>query len=262
MIRIERTNYNRFIECARQCRSNEVYPLSIAESVQSGDIFMDDSGKAALFWHYCGFAYLSGDLTAEFLDEIYKTFYCGETKKRFLLITEDANVVSCFDNKENVLLDRRAEYIYADPGNEDLTPADPGDKDLTLADRYTIERITEENICKIQGKIVPSFSWDSENRFLRNGFGYAAFDGNTFAGAAFSAAVSSCEVDIGVETAVLYRRQGIAKVLGDRMCREILRRGKRPVWAHAISNTGSMRNALSIGFKCRQINSVVKRLMK
>ena len=35
-----------------------VYPRSIIEGFQQGDVFTD--GKAALFWHNCGFAFLCG----------------------------------------------------------------------------------------------------------------------------------------------------------------------------------------------------------
>lgn len=248
MKEIDRKKYYHFLEYARQCKSNAVYPMSIAESIQSGDIFTNDSGQAVLFWHYCGFAYLSGELTPEFLNEIYQVFYCCETKNRFILITEDPDVVRFFREKENILVNERAEYTFDNLKHDNIT----------LPDYYRIERITDKNIYEIHGKIVPSFSWNDEAAFLKNGFGYAAFYGNDFAGVAFSAAISSDEVDIGIETAEEYRGQGIAKALGSRMCREIIESGKKPVWAHAVSNVGSRRTALSIGFTCKQINYVIR----
>ena len=83
-------------------------------------------------------------------------------------------------------------------------------------------------------------------------------DGDTVAAVAFSASVSTEEVDIGVETAEPYRRKGLAKALVGRMCRDIVSMKKKPVWAHAASNTGSMQTALSAGFSVDRINTVIK----
>ena len=79
----------------------------------------------------------------------------------------------------------------------------------------------------------------------------------SFAAVAFSSAVSPEEVDIGVETAETYRHHGLASYLAYKMCEEIMRQGRRPVWAHAETNTGSQKTALSIGFKPCGINSVI-----
>ena len=74
---------------------------------------------------------------------------------------------------------------------------------------------------------------------------------------AFSSAVGPEEVDIGVETAETYRHHGLAFYLAYKMCEEIIKQGKKPVWAHAEMNNGSQKTALSVGFKLRGINTVI-----
>ena len=51
-----------------------MYPLSIAENRQYGDIFVDNviDPHSVLFWHYCGFAYLTGEASDTVLKEIRK----------------------------------------------------------------------------------------------------------------------------------------------------------------------------------------------
>ncbi|MDE6032182.1 MAG: hypothetical protein K2G32_11230 [Oscillospiraceae bacterium] len=49
----------------------EVYPRSIAEGFQQGDIFINS--RSALFWHYSGFAFTYGDYDENFLEDIYET---------------------------------------------------------------------------------------------------------------------------------------------------------------------------------------------
>ncbi len=81
----------------------------------------------------------------------------------------------------------------------------------------------------------------------------ASIDG-VCCGSAFSSAVSAYEVDIGVEVNPDHQGRGMATVLVRRMCEEIISQGRKPVWAHAESNTASMRTALKSGFIQKKIN--------
>lgn len=239
-----------FVEYAKKTSSNRVYPLSIAEGYQSGDIITDNVNHCALFWHYCGFAYLSGKVTESFLNRICEDYFCKETKRRFVLITDDEKVIQFFEGKEGLVMDQRKEYRFRD--------------DMTFSEEdfntdLKIERINDSNIKAIQGRIIPALSWDSDEAFLKNGFGYVAMDGEKFAAIAFSAAVSSEEVDIGVETNEAYRNRGLAKIVARYMIREILSIGKIPVWAHAAGNTASMKTALGVGFKEIHCNTIIRK---
>ena len=242
-----------YIEYAKITSSNRVYPLSIAEGYQNGDIITDnvDDVQCVMFWHYCGFAYLSGKVTEPFLNRICEDYFRKETKRRFVIITDDEKVIQFFEGKEGLVMDQRKEYRFSDGVTfyeEDFNT------DLK------IEKINAYNIKAIQGRIIPAFSWDSDDAFLKNGFGYVAMDGEQFAAIAFSAAVSSEEVDIGVETNEAYRNRGLAKILSRYMIREILTLGKTPVWAHAAGNVGSMKTALGVGFREIKCNTVIRKI--
>ena len=50
MKKISKTNYTKYIEAAKKCTANRVYPLSIATGIQTGDIYADERG-CVLFWH-------------------------------------------------------------------------------------------------------------------------------------------------------------------------------------------------------------------
>ncbi len=241
-----------YVEYAKMTGSNRVYPLSIAEGYQSGDIIADSINdvQCVMFWHYCGFAYLSGKVTEPFLNRIYEDYFCKEIKRRFVLITDDEKVIQFFEGKDGLAMDQRKEYRF----NNDVTfSAEDFNIDLR------VERIDDSNIEFIQGRIVPAFSWDSSDTFLKKGFGYIAMDGDKYAAVAFSAAVSSEEVDIGVETNEAYRNRGLAKILAIHMIREILNIGKTPVWAHAAGNTASMKTSLGVGFKEIHCNTVIRK---
>ena len=76
-------------EFARNCTSNVVYPLSITEGFQDGNVIFSDDSKTALFWHYCGFAYLSGSVEDSFLEKIYQDYFVKKQDRRFVLITDN-----------------------------------------------------------------------------------------------------------------------------------------------------------------------------
>ena len=250
MEKVSGNNYRNYILWAKENTANVVYPCSIAEGFQSGDIYVDADAdlRAVFFWHYCGFGYISGKASDKLMSDIYSEMISSHSGRRLVLITSDDDVTAFFRDK-NVLIDSRAEYSYLHQGSS------------LAIDRnaFRIEQIDSENISKIEGRIIPSFSWESSEQFLKKGFGYVALDQGRVCAAVFSAAVSSFEVDIGVETHQEYRRLGLAAVLADRMCEHIIEIGKKPVWAHSVSNKGSMNTALKCGFVQDRINTVIKK---
>jgi len=327
MRKVSEEDYKNFISWALSNTADRVYPCSIAEGFQSGDIYVNDCDelRAVFFWHYCGFGYISGKASEDFLQDIYDKMLFNQSGRRLVLITADDDVTAFFSGRD-VSTDLRVEYNYlpmhgtisivsrenqteqivtedvSQNGNPQTRNASgdviqnvyaparnvsgdiiqngfqlernaPGDitQNINKPDwiesgkiyqkekDYQIERITRENISNIEGRIIPSFSWETPERFLKNGFGYAAIDHGKVCAVAFSAAVSYDEVDIGVETHEDYRRRGLAAVLAGRMCEHIISIGKKPVWGHSISNKGSMNTALKCGFVQRNINTVISK---
>ena len=160
-----------------------------------------------------------------------------------LLITDDDLVINLF-RQTGAEIGTRIEYEHT--GNVDIMPS-----------CIDIRKIDSDNIHAITGRIIPSFSW-KETEFLKNGCGYAAFDRERYCGTAFSAAVSSEEIDIGVETDPEYRGRGIASALVQRLCAAAVSQGKKPVWAHGETNAGSMHTALRCGFLQSRINAAIR----
>jgi hypothetical protein len=165
------------------------------------------------------------------------------------LITDSEHSSNYYSGNNDLRIDKRIEYTHG--GITEHRPI--------LDDNYIIESITADNIGDIRGRITPSFSWKDRDVFLRNGFGFMARskEDGSFAAVAFSSAVSPEEVDIGVETAETHRHHGLASYLAYKMCEEIMRQGRKPVWAHAETNAGSQKTALSVGFNPCRINTVI-----
>ena len=223
--------------------ANTVYPMSIAEGFQTGDIYVNDGDEitSVVFWHYCGFGFISGTPSKSFLDEI--TDLDGD--RRLILITNEDWIADFYRERSYEISDR-IEFIW---GGEY--------KPVPVNEEFSIEPITSDNILSIKGRIVPSFSWSSPQEFLENGYGYVAIKDGGICAVAF-AAVSSEEVDIGVETYEEYRKKGLSSALTSKMIGRILEEGKKPVWSCAKSNEASQRTAIKAGFKPAGVNKVIK----
>ena len=97
MRRIDTSKYSEYIEYAEQCTANHVYPLSIATGTQDGDIYIDNIG-CVVFWHSCGFVYISGNVGPDALETIYQEFLVKDSERRFLLITDSELVTEYYRN--------------------------------------------------------------------------------------------------------------------------------------------------------------------
>ena len=236
MKKIESTEIREMIPAAEAASGDAVYPLSVAEGIQTGEICT--SGDAVLFRHQCGFAFLSGKPDDTVLRETEECMLSAQAQQqRFVLITEDAAVISYFGNRPGIASGRRIYYEAAKAAPE-----------FDLPEGYELRRTDAELAEKLTGKIVPSWSWPSTEQFLQNGIGYCILHGDDIAASAFTAAVTEKYTDIGVETAEAYRRSGLAKIAAAAVMREVQAQGKLPVWAHKTTNLGSLKVAEALGF--------------
>ncbi|MBO4290197.1 MAG: GNAT family N-acetyltransferase [Lachnospiraceae bacterium] len=264
MRKIETAQYSEFIAKARANTANQIYPASIAEGIQEGDIYVSDADDAAavLFWHYCGFAFITGEPSERFLRQLSEDV-CFSQDRRMVLITHDEAVVRFFKDR-GYETGGRIEYCYGEAaGRAPESDAASGHAPETESvegeafSPFRLERIDRENYDRITGRISPRFSWQSAEEFLKKSFGFAAFEGDTYCGTAFASGISSKEADIGVEVVPEYRGRGLASALVRRACAEALARGKQPVWDHHASNIASGRTARRCGFVQKQVNTFI-----
>lgn len=237
------TDYGKIAYLTEGITVEKVYPLSILEGFQDGEIFVDDEENptAALIWHYCGFANIAGDYNEEFIAEVMQMMLNppeGHSGRMALQTDDDGRLQELIMRTPNV--ERNERYIFSFAGEKN---------DIPKTTDASPEPISSENYELMCGRIVPTFSWQSKEDFLRNGFGYFLIRDGRMAACAFSSGISGEYVDIGVETAEEYRGKGYGKIVAAAMVKETLRRGKIPVWACDTRNEASMKLALSAGFE-------------
>ncbi len=211
-----------------------VYPRSVTEGFQTGE--MTVIGKAMIIWHYCGFAHILSSCDADSLDQIYDIMTKGD--RRMVLFTDSADIVKYLKGK-GAKASTRIFYEYG---------GDTPDPDSLLPEGFAFREMDSELIDRLEGRIVPSFSWDDKEKFLASGKGFCVMHGDTPASWAFSAAVCSTQTDIGVETAPDWQKRGLAVAAAVKMAEYVKSQGKTPVWACNEENIASARTAEKAGF--------------
>ncbi len=246
-------DYVQYIDIANLNQCGRVYPCSVAEGNQSGDIFVSsaDAGEV-MFWMHCGFAYHSSNISDEFLEEIYAFMMDKNIPRRFLLMTDSEMVENYFKVKEDVVLERRYLFEYA---------VDSEIIEMHMPDGFELKEMDENLLAKISGNIVPALFWSDMQEFLSKGKGYCAVHNEEVASWAFSAAVSSQEIDIGIETNPKYQKRGLGMIVAQQMMKYAIEQGKKPVWACHYQNTASAKLAEKLGFIKSGECIIIKRKM-
>lgn len=244
MVLLEQADYPLAVEMAKQVAVDKVYPLSIAEGFQAGEIFADSAEhpRVLLYWHACGFGFTAGELHEDFVREIVgfmRNPRQNHGGRLALEAGEDAVLERLLLSDDHIRKQEQNSFAFVGAANDEI-----------LADTEILP-ITAENCGRLTGRITPRFSWDSAAQFLSHGFGYCILHEGEFAACSFSAGISRAYVDIGVETAERFRGKGYGRRVVSRMIAEILRRGQIPVWQCHVSNEASKRLAQSQGFVLR-----------
>ena len=235
-------DYRKIDHLLDQLKIEKVYPLSIVEGVQKGEIFVDndETPTAALIWHYCGFANILGAYDERFIEETMKMMQDppeGHSGRMALQTENDRRLEGMILNTPRVA--RYERYIFEFAGEKGSMPKTP---------EAELKGIKADNYELMKGRIVPTFSWENKEEFITNGFGYCLIKDGQMLACAFASGISKDYVDIGVETAEECRGKGYGRIVSAAMIKETLRRGKTPAWGCDTRNEASMKLACSVGF--------------
>ena len=239
MEKLNQTSYQSIIQQIEKTPCGTVYPLSIAEMSQYGDIYKDDD--SVLLWHYCGFAFLYGSCDNFFLEAIYNMFLSSSSdlSRRFILFSANSRVIEFFRNKHDIVFGKRYNFEY---------PLDDPFIRGEIRPDYQICQINKDIFHTIQGRITPLFSWRDASEILEHGMGYCVLQQKKAVSWAFSAAVSRDELDIGIETVSDFRQMGLGLAAAEKMIQFCFEQHKRPVWSCDVNNTASQKIAEKLGF--------------
>ena len=238
MHKVKTDDFSNYLSFAENAECGKVYPLSIVQGFQPGEIFTDKEiePRAVMFWHKNGFAFISGETSASFHEEIYSLM--SSENKRLVVLSNDRKISDWFSAKEDLVIEERT--LFSHSGHCGLFPAPAG---------YTIVELDEKVIDKLEGRIVPASFWNDTEQFISKGRGFCAiYDGAPVAWA-FTSAISRKQIDIGIEVCPDHRGKGLAVLLASFMVHYVMSVGKEPVWGCHTTNIGSCKTAARVGFE-------------
>lgn len=225
------SEYRSFIPLAEKTGFGSVYPLSVAQGFQSGQIYR--FGSCILFRHRSNFSFFTGTPGKEELRELHDLTVSEGLK----LMCSDADICGRICSMGGLELIPRDNYSYP----RDIAP------DVKLHEGFSLQKIDEKLFGSITGRVSPSLYWRDYEEFRRSGTGICVMCGSEPVSWAFTSAVSSTEADIGIETSEPYRHRGLTAAAAAALIGEILP-GRRPTWCCQRSNLGSSRTAKKLGF--------------
>lgn len=234
MKKIQLSEFSDLNSLAGAAGYGSIYAQSVVQGFQQGDVYR--LGEGAVVHHLCGFALLCGAVEQAQLEELYTALHGG---RRCVLFCQSGDVSGYFERAQGIKAERRLFYEFKKGAANEWD----------LPEEFEIKEIDAGSISRLDGRITPSFSWESSERFLAKGKGFCVMHGQVPAAWAFSAAVSDDEIDIGVETLESYRGKGLAAAAANEMIRYALAVGKKPVWACHAGNVGSQKVAEKLGFE-------------
>lgn len=102
MNKIKPADYGGHIKYIDKKSCGAVYPYSIAEGFQQGDVYADS--RSALFWHYSGFAFLCDEYGEDVLD--FASNLLVNADRRFILFVDDECAENYFRKNKNTVIEK------------------------------------------------------------------------------------------------------------------------------------------------------------
>ncbi len=241
MFALPTIEFSKVVHLADHSSSNRVYPLSVVEGVQTGKVFVNsvENPTCALIWHYCGFYYLLGEPDELFLTESAELIRRQKNNLKCFIIEDNNPQCDAYFSKEPDII-RQERYRFSLDESKDIS--------FTIPPGFQLKELDADMLARLEGKIIPSFSWDSMSEFLDKGKGFCLLYGEEIASVAFSSGISHDEIDIGIETKEAFRMQGLAAIVAKKMIQYVLEVGKTPTWECHMGNLGSKHTAEKVGF--------------
>ena len=245
----EDVNEPRLKAFINEIHADQIYIYSMLENRQKGRVFVDNVNdiQNVIFWHYCGFAYVAGNGENEAFNHMLGRLIQGDyeaNQSRFILAVAEENWKEVLRqlSKSNTIYER-TRYQFKFNTQKFMI------EDWKVPEGYELKEIDKDIINKLQGRIIPSFSWESAETFLQKGKGMCLIHNGEIACNAFSAAIGNGQMDIGIETNPNYRGKGLGKIIAAQMVDYALRNGFEPIWGCDSENLGSSSIAQSVGYE-------------
>ncbi|MBN2041764.1 MAG: GNAT family N-acetyltransferase [Spirochaetes bacterium] len=264
MILLEPEKYRTAANVVKELKINNLFARSVLEKHINGFVYADnaDDPMSFLIVHPYGMSLLVGKTeNKDFNSEFYK--FClnidkkrdkiswlqvyPETLNRHLSDLLGDSLVRFNNDSETDIKNIVEEYTRV---NFKFNTAKYINFRLNyIYDNYNIVRTDREIFDSLQGNVIPGYFWNNADDFINYGAGFTLLIEGNPASTAYSAFIHDNQLEIGIETAENYRRNGYALYSCSALIDYCLKNNYEPVWACRLDNTGSYNLAQKLGFE-------------
>jgi RimJ/RimL family protein N-acetyltransferase len=225
-------------------RVNTGFPITqaVADGSQQGVVYAYENNFFVV--HHAGFCSLVQD--GDCLEQLVVLFRQKETPQYFHIYDAGDKLIDGvrqFPELFNIRLRKRVQLQYVDNNSPVLLPS---------AKDYIVKNVGPEDLSALSiFKLdLDKRFWNGSSDFLEHANAVAVFNvQGEPAGVCYAAAVAANKAEIDVFTGEEYRGKGLAKLVVSAFVKRCLEKGLKPNWDCFEDNAGSVRTALSIGFK-------------
>ncbi len=234
-------------------------PFAVLEGRSPGRVFVDDphDPATAFIWSRWGYFYLAGEARHDEFNRALHERLCGELLPQSVALGERWPVLYPFSEawgeKIGLFLgDRAYQKLYRRSYTLNLAAFS-----LHRAWRkkvlpgFCMRRVDQELLAQTGDEIAGPIqaTWISLGAFLSQGLGYCLLHGERVVSLCLACFAARGKLEISINTAEEYRRQGLATLTAAAFIEECLERGLQPNWECWWTNTPSTALAEKLGFE-------------
>ena len=117
------------------------------------------------------------------------------------------------------------------------------------AGKYKVIRTNEGVYEKMTGSVIPRYFWRDAAHFCSEGVGFSLVCDDMPASTAYSAFIIDDKLELGIETAEMYRGNGFAQYVCSALIDYCVEHNYEPVWSCRLENSASYYLAQKLGFE-------------
>jgi len=252
MILLEPEDFHKAIEQLDKVDYNCYFAKSVLQKHVMGNVYVDNVKNPTVFYivHPYGMSLLLGDYTNTLFINNFQNYCLNTDYKRkhvdWLQVfpIEWCDVIEKIGNSTEKIIEsyKRINFKF----NPDIYQSVRKTIDL---DAYHLEETNATVFESMPGTVVPLYFWDNATDFVTNSKSFSLFVDGQPVSTAFASFLIDDILEIGIQTADGYQRNGYSALTSCRLIDYCIEKGLEPLWSCKNDNVGSIKLAYKLGFE-------------
>jgi len=248
--------YFRALDALADVSFNALFARAVLEGKANGCVYTNCSQSPCAFYvvHEYGMSLLFGQISDDFLNKQFWSYAINEDgsriQKEWMQVhpvrheVKLNHLLSLAQENEpkTVKLHRRINFKFNNCSFMAQTLSE-------LPSDISVAPISEKTFKEFGSLVAPRFFWSSFSQFESGAKGFELREGNLVVAVAFSAFITSSELELGMEVHSQKRKLGYGTLISAQLIEYCVANNITPVWSCNFSNKSSYNLAQKLGFE-------------